>query len=147
MSPILVLGVGNTLMTDDGVGVRLMEHLQALQPALAGVDTAYYLVHSMAAGRNFGELDLIAAGHFADAAARAGVRRIVYLGGLMPPDAESDGLDDEHERVLTKFNGVDLKVRNGGDSRETVGILARGSYAAPSGRTVDVRALVDAAVS
>jgi hydrogenase maturation protease len=32
MPPILVLGVGNTLMSDDGVGVRLMEHVQALQP-------------------------------------------------------------------------------------------------------------------
>ncbi len=38
MSPILVLGVGNTLMSDDGVGVRLLEHLQALQPPLAGVE-------------------------------------------------------------------------------------------------------------
>ena len=32
MPPILVLGVGNTLMSDDGVGVRLMEHVRALQP-------------------------------------------------------------------------------------------------------------------
>jgi hydrogenase maturation protease len=38
MSPILVLGVGNTLMSDDGVGVRLLEHLQALQPPLPGVE-------------------------------------------------------------------------------------------------------------
>ena len=38
MSPILVLGVGNTLMTDDGVGIRLMEQLRSLQPALAGVE-------------------------------------------------------------------------------------------------------------
>ncbi len=77
-----------------GVEIVEADALQpaTLEPALAGVDTAYYLVHSMAAGRNFGELDLIAAGHFADAAARAGVRRIVYLGGLMPPDAESEHL-------------------------------------------------------
>ena len=32
MHPILVLGVGNTLMSDDGVGVRLMQRVQALQP-------------------------------------------------------------------------------------------------------------------
>ena len=38
MHPILVLGVGNTLMSDDGVGVRLMERLQAMQPALPGVE-------------------------------------------------------------------------------------------------------------
>jgi len=64
----------------------------SLPAALTGVDTAYYLVHSMASGKRFGELDLAAAGHFADAAARAGVRRIVYLGGLAPPDADSEHL-------------------------------------------------------
>jgi len=64
----------------------------SLPAALSGVDTAYYLVHSMAAGKRFGELDLVAAGHFADAAAHAGIRRIVYLGGLVPPDAESEHL-------------------------------------------------------
>ena len=64
----------------------------SLPAALTGVDTAYYLVHSMASGKRFGELDLTAAGHFADAAARAGVRRIVYLGGLAPPAADSEHL-------------------------------------------------------
>jgi len=64
----------------------------ALEPdslggALAGVETAYYLVHSMAAGRKFAALDLEAADNFADAAARAGVKRIVYLGGLVPDEA------------------------------------------------------------
>jgi hydrogenase maturation protease len=38
MPPILILGVGNTLMSDDGAGVRLMEHLQAREPALPGVE-------------------------------------------------------------------------------------------------------------
>ena len=61
-----------------------------LGPALAGVDVAYYLVHSMAAGRDFGRLDVTAARHFAAAAAAAGVRRIVYLGGLVPQDADSE---------------------------------------------------------
>jgi uncharacterized protein YbjT (DUF2867 family) len=77
-------------------GVELVE-ADALLPetlpdALAGVDTAYYLVHSMAAGRNFGSLDLQAADNFAAAAAQAGVRRIVYLGGLIPADADSEHL-------------------------------------------------------
>jgi uncharacterized protein YbjT (DUF2867 family) len=61
-----------------------------LTAALAGVDTAYYLVHSMTAGSAFGQLDLQAAANFADAAAQAGVRRIVYLGGLVPEDADSE---------------------------------------------------------
>jgi len=61
-----------------------------LVPALEGVDIAYYLVHSMGAGAGFGALDLEAAGHFAAAAEAAGVRRIVYLGGLVPEDADSE---------------------------------------------------------
>lgn len=65
---------------------------ESLPAALDGVDTAYYLVHSMASGRDFGDLDLVAAGNFADAAAKAGVRRIVYLGGLVPPDTTSEHL-------------------------------------------------------
>ncbi len=63
---------------------------ETLPAALEGVEVAYYLVHSMGAGRDFGRLDLIAARHFADAAARAGVRRILYLGGLVPADADSE---------------------------------------------------------
>jgi uncharacterized protein YbjT (DUF2867 family) len=74
----------------------------ALQPetlaaALAGVDVAYYLVHSMAAGRDFGRLDLVAADNFARASAAAGVRRIVYLGGLVPKDADSEHLVSRKE--------------------------------------------------
>lgn len=63
---------------------------ETLPAALAGVEVAYYLVHSMAAGRHFGELDVRAARHFAAAAAAAGVRRILYLGGLAPSDARSE---------------------------------------------------------
>lgn len=47
----------------------------SLDAALAGIDTAYYLVHSMAAGRRFGDLDREAATHFAAAAARCGCGR------------------------------------------------------------------------
>ena len=53
-------------------------------PALEGVDVAYYLVHSMGRGSDgdFAERDKDGAENFAAAAAAAGVRRIVYLGGL-----------------------------------------------------------------
>ena len=53
-----------------------------LAPALAGVDGAYYLVHSMGSTGDFREEDRRAAENFARAAEGAGVRRIVYLGGL-----------------------------------------------------------------
>jgi uncharacterized protein YbjT (DUF2867 family) len=65
---------------------------ESLDAALAGVDTAYYLVHSMTAGKDFGRLDREAAGNFAAAAARSGVRQIVYLGGLIPAQADSEHL-------------------------------------------------------
>jgi len=55
---------------------------ESLDRALTGVDTAYYLVHSMSAGGDFAEVDRRAAANFGRAAARAGVRRIIYLGGL-----------------------------------------------------------------
>ena len=55
----------------------------SLGPALAGVEVAYYLAHSMGSGeRGFADRDLQAARNFAAAASSAGVRRIVYLGGL-----------------------------------------------------------------
>ncbi|UCF32007.1 MAG: SDR family oxidoreductase [bacterium] len=54
----------------------------SLERALDGVHTAYYLVHSMAASGNFEEKDRLAAGNFASAAQRAGVSRIIYMGGL-----------------------------------------------------------------
>ena len=69
----------------------------SLDQALAGIDIAYYLVHSMAAGAEFPRIDREAAANFRDAAARAGVRRIVYLGGLQPPGATSAHLASRGE--------------------------------------------------
>ena len=54
----------------------------SLDAAMAGIDTAYFLVHSMAEGGRFEELDRQAASHFAAAAREAGASRIIYLGGL-----------------------------------------------------------------
>jgi len=68
-----------------------------LKQALLNVDTAYYLVHSMAAGRNFSSIDLKAAANFAIAAESAGVRRIIYLGGLVPEDADSEHIVSRRE--------------------------------------------------
>ena len=58
----------------------------SLISALADVDTAFYFVHSMGAVGDFEDEDRIAAENFAKAAATAGVRRIIYLGGLGNPD-------------------------------------------------------------
>ncbi len=61
---------------------------QGLDAALAGVDVAYYLIHSMEGPvAGFADNERRQAEAFAQAAAAAGVRRIVYLGGLLPADA------------------------------------------------------------
>ncbi len=65
---------------------------QSLDAVLTGVDVAFYLVHSMAAGSRFADLDIEAARNFASAAAKAGVSRIVYLGGLIPERPKSQHL-------------------------------------------------------
>jgi uncharacterized protein YbjT (DUF2867 family) len=68
-----------------GVEVRQGDVLDApsLVPALQDMEVVYYLVHSMAQGAaGFEERDRVAAGNFGAAARTAGVKRIIYLGGL-----------------------------------------------------------------
>ncbi len=105
-----------------GRGWRGVELVQAdaldpatLAAALAGVDVAYYLVHSMAAGSDFDAIDRVAAENFARAAAAARVRRIVYLGGLIPPGARSRHLRSRAEtgEMLRKFPVPVTEVRAG----------------------------------
>jgi uncharacterized protein YbjT (DUF2867 family) len=60
---------------------------EGLGEALHGVEAAYYLVHSMEAGdEDFGSRDRRAATNLARAAREAGVEKVVYLGGIAPPD-------------------------------------------------------------
>lgn len=67
-----------------GVGVVTGDCLDPLSlgPGLESVRVAYYLVHSMSGHGDFAEQDRRAASNFGEAARRAGVKRIVYLGGL-----------------------------------------------------------------
>ncbi len=58
----------------------------ATRAALEGIDVAYYLIHSIGTGPAFEETDRAAARTFAAAAADAGVRRVIYLGGLVPAE-------------------------------------------------------------
>jgi uncharacterized protein YbjT (DUF2867 family) len=57
-----------------------------LEEALDGIDVAYYLIHGMEGVTDFAGIELRQAETFATASAQAGVRRIVYLGGLVPHD-------------------------------------------------------------
>ena len=69
----------------------------SLQDAFAGVVTAYYLVHSMGAAADFEAQDRAAARNFGAAARAAGVRRIVYMGGLGASAGLSRHLRSRHE--------------------------------------------------
>jgi len=93
-------------LRDAGCEVRRADVLEpeTLGPALEGVDVAYYLVHSMGRGSegDFAEQDHRAAENFAAAAAAAGVRRIVYLGGL---GEGSKHLDSRHATAETLREG------------------------------------------
>ncbi|MCD6033502.1 MAG: NmrA family protein, partial [Thermomicrobiales bacterium] len=75
-----------------------------LPAALAGVDAAYYLIHSMSSHADFAQRDLRAARGFAEAAAAQEVGRIIYLGGL----GKSGGALSEHLRSRQE-TGVALR--------------------------------------
>ncbi|MDX1733337.1 MAG: DUF2867 domain-containing protein [Halioglobus sp.] len=70
---------------------------ESLPPVMRGIDVAFYLVHSMAAGPGFDRIDLRAAENFAAAAAAAGIRRVVYLGGLVPGLQAGTHIDSRRE--------------------------------------------------
>lgn len=77
-----------------------------LTPALTGCDAAFYLVHSMDGGEeDFDERDRRAARNFADAAGDAGMKRIVYLGGL--------GDDEDLSKHLSSRQAVGQVLREG----------------------------------
>ncbi|MEV5975172.1 SDR family oxidoreductase [Streptomyces sp. NPDC051921] len=80
----------------------------SLRPALEGIDVAYYLVHSMRSGGNFEQTDRDGARTFAEEAARAHLRRIVYLGGLTPRDVPEDRLS-RHLRSRAEVGRIFLE--------------------------------------
>jgi uncharacterized protein YbjT (DUF2867 family) len=79
-----------------------------LDAALQGVQTAYYLVHLMSGSHDFEKEDRQAATNFADAAKRAGVQRIIYLGGL------GDDTDSTLSPHLRSRHEVGEILRNSG---------------------------------
>ncbi|MCE9555952.1 MAG: NAD(P)H-binding protein [Planctomycetes bacterium] len=83
---------------------------RSLDSAMQGVHTAYYLVHLMSGSNDFEKEDRQAATNFALAAKRAGVRRIIYLGGLGDDDDPklSPHLRSRHEvGAILRDSGVE----------------------------------------
>jgi uncharacterized protein YbjT (DUF2867 family) len=95
-----VTALARSPRADLGVPARACDLLRAedAERALSDIDVAVYLVHAMMPNdrlvqASFRDLDLLAADNFGRAAARCGVRQIVYLGGLAPAD---DSTPSEH---------------------------------------------------
>jgi uncharacterized protein YbjT (DUF2867 family) len=91
----------------DVVGGDVLDQT-SLRLAMEGVAVAFYLVHSMGSKKSFEEQDRTAAVNFAAAARDAGVRRIVYLGGLgSDGDKLSAHLRSRHEvGTILRSTGV-----------------------------------------
>jgi uncharacterized protein YbjT (DUF2867 family) len=85
----------------------------SLAAAFAGVHTAYYLVHSLGEGPDFADSEGTAAANFGNAARAAGVRRIIYLGGLGRGPALSPHLASRQEvgRVLAASGVPVIELR------------------------------------
>jgi uncharacterized protein YbjT (DUF2867 family)/tryptophan-rich sensory protein len=83
---------------------------ESLTPALKGIRTAYYLIHSMGSNADFEETDRQAAQNFAEAARAAGVERIIYLGGLGDDNEQlSAHLRSRHEvGKLLRSTGIQV---------------------------------------
>jgi len=81
-----------------------------LARACAGIDTAYWMVHSMESGVDFERADRLAAERFAAATKAAGVKRIIYLGGLGADDDRlSAHLRSRHEvGAILRAAGLDV---------------------------------------
>jgi uncharacterized protein YbjT (DUF2867 family) len=85
-----------------------------LRTALAGVDSAFYMVHSMGSREGFEEQDRQGAQNFAATAREAGVKRIIYLGGLArQTQTLSPHLRSRHEvgRILQESGVPTIELR------------------------------------
>jgi uncharacterized protein YbjT (DUF2867 family) len=81
--------------------------IDSLRKALEGIETAYYLVHALGNTENFARAERDGARNFGQAAREAGVRRIVYLGGLCDPD------EAHSEHMLSRLEVGDILRSSG----------------------------------
>ncbi|MBA3568180.1 MAG: SDR family oxidoreductase [Pyrinomonadaceae bacterium] len=87
---------------------------ESLRAGLAGMDTAYYLIHSLGESKGFEEQEKVGAQNFAVVAKESGVKRIIYLGGMGNEGEElSPHLRSRHEvgRILRDSGVPTLEFR------------------------------------
>lgn len=88
------------------------EERRILLDAFSGVEVAFYFIHSMGSNEDFSERDRQIARNFAECASKAGVKRIIYLGGLGSPcDELSPHLKSRHEvGEILRLNAEEVQV-------------------------------------
>lgn len=103
---IIALSRSARQQTEDADGVEWRQcdlfNLKQAEDGLRGADVAIYLVHSMLPAAkltqgSFSDLDLLIADNFGRAACSAGIKRIIYLGGIIPDEELSPHLASRHE--------------------------------------------------
>lgn len=109
--------------------------VKSLDNALNGVDTAYYLIHSMGSKGDFEKLDKESAKNFLDSCIRNNVKRIVYLGGLGIKEKSSrhlksrietgEILSSEPEKIETIWFRAGIIIGSGSASFEIIRNLAQ----------------------
>lgn len=103
---------------------------KSLRKALTGIDTAFYLIHSMGSGKDYRELDRVSANTFRRMCVEAGVSRIIYLGGLGMRESASEHLlsrietgevlSAEPEKISTIWVRAGVIVGSGSASFEII---------------------------
>ncbi len=71
---------------------------EGLREAMEGVDVVFFLIHAMDGGAEFGETERQTAEHTVEAAQAHSVRRVVYLGGVLPEEDRSGGSEHLESR-------------------------------------------------
>jgi uncharacterized protein YbjT (DUF2867 family) len=108
---------------------------ESLKRALTGIEYAYYLIHSMQAGKDYRRLDNMSAENFREACIEAGVKRIIYLGGLGVKETASQHLlsrietgeilSEKPEQIQTIWLRAAVIIGSGSASFEIIRHLVR----------------------
>ncbi len=87
----------------------------SMRSALQDIDVAYYLLHAINQGQNFGNIEKAMANIFADCAKQAKVERIIYLGGIIPEQKLSEHLSSRAEtgEILRNSGVPTIELRAG----------------------------------
>lgn len=97
--------MGQSWINEVEIAVGNANNFQETRRALEGIHTAFYLLHSIGVGSHFDEIEISMARNFALAAEEAGVKQIVYLGGIANERKKSKHLESRARTGATLAAG------------------------------------------